>query len=129
MTTSVQPLKQAFVESYHEQGYVLLRNVLPRAVIDCVRERVGAMVDEAAREMVAVGQISDPHSDLPFERRMAVLGPHCESRVWSLTERIHDYPEPFELVRHPRIARCRRIDRWVRNHLSWPLSSQGEVPG
>ena len=73
------------VEEFHNQGYLVLRGLLPAAVLDPLIADMGEIIDDAARELRDRGKIDDIHADAPFERRIALLtrdaGESIQARV------------------------------------------------
>ncbi len=66
-------LNQEEMDRYDRDGYLVLRNVLDRAVLEPLRQSINDFVEEQIMELHAVGKISDPHSDAPFETRWAIV--------------------------------------------------------
>lgn len=58
---------------YEDQGYLLLRQILPVSVQQEIRKVFAGVVDRQAREWLAQGKITDLCENLPFETRYDAL--------------------------------------------------------
>ena len=73
------------VHQWENDGYLLLKRVIPEAIINGVRDRFAHVVDGIIRELKAAGIIEDEGLELPFETRFAqVAGEHANrfGRSW-----------------------------------------------
>ncbi|MCS6858955.1 MAG: phytanoyl-CoA dioxygenase family protein [Abditibacteriales bacterium] len=66
-------LTAAQMASFHENGYLVLENVLREDDLQPVVEEYSAVIDERARRLWAEGKVSSLYADEPFERRLARL--------------------------------------------------------
>ena len=55
---------------YRTEGYLLVENVINPAVFDRLITEINAIVDTAAQEAHAAGELADLHADLPFAKRL-----------------------------------------------------------
>ena len=79
------PLSPEQMDQWENDGYLLLKNVIPISVINGVRDSFARVVDGIIRELKADGLIEDEGADLPFETRFAqVAGEHANrfGRSW-----------------------------------------------
>ncbi len=58
---------------FHEQGYLLLPDLLDPAVFQPLIAEFEAIVDRFARQAHTDGRLHDPYADAPFDRRMALI--------------------------------------------------------
>ncbi len=61
------------LDRFAEHGFVVLREVIPTAVLSEVRAELEAMVDDIARGLQAMDYIQDLRQDEPFETRLQSL--------------------------------------------------------
>ncbi len=66
-------LDDAEIRRFSEQGFLLLRQALPPAAFEPIKEVIEHAVDHKAHEWLAEGKITGLHEDLPFEKRYAAL--------------------------------------------------------
>jgi len=63
---------------WDRDGYLVLRQLLPRAAIDNMRAAYARVTDQLIRQLKAEGLIADEGAELPLERRFAeVAGKHA----------------------------------------------------
>lgn len=80
-----QPLSPEQMAQWEEEGYLLLKNVVPMPLIEGVRDTFSRVVDGIISELKAGGIIEDEGAELPFETRFArVAGEHANrfGRSW-----------------------------------------------
>ena len=73
------------IMQWQTDGYLLLKNSIPHALIEAVRQQFAHMVDNIIRELQVEGLIQQDGSDLPFEERLhTVAGNHANrfGRSW-----------------------------------------------
>lgn len=83
--TIASPLSAVQLRQWDVDGFLLLQNVIPAAVIASVREMISREVDDVIAQLKAQGLVTDDGKDLPFERRLAVVaGIHANrlGRSW-----------------------------------------------
>ena len=61
------------VEEFHSLGYLVVRGLLPAAVLDPLIADMEEIIDDAARDLKDRGKIDDIRADAPFERRIGLL--------------------------------------------------------
>ena len=62
-------LSTAQIDTFHRDGYLLLKNAIPQRSLDALIEVISAEVDRRARDMHAAGEISDLCENESFARR------------------------------------------------------------
>ena len=58
------------LDFYRTQGYLLVEDVIDPSVFDRLINEINAIVDTAAQEAHAAGELSELHADLPFAKRL-----------------------------------------------------------
>ncbi|RKU16400.1 hypothetical protein C6503_12290 [Candidatus Poribacteria bacterium] len=79
------PLSPEQMHQWENDGYLLLKGVIPDTAIDDVRDSFAGVVDGIIRELKEDGIIEDEGLELPFETRLAqVAGEHANrfGRSW-----------------------------------------------
>ena len=79
------PLSPEQVDQWENDGYLLLKRVVPESAINGVRDSFARVVDGIIRELKEDGIIEDEGLELPFETRFAqVAGEHANrfGRSW-----------------------------------------------
>ena len=97
-------LTKSEVDSYHDQGYLLLRKCIKLEDLASARVLITELVDRYARELFDNGKIASLHENESFDRRMCVINGEArlKARNWDLTE-TSNIPDLFPLILHPMI--------------------------
>ena len=66
-------LSPSQVEEFHTLGYLVVRGLLPEAILDPLIADMEEIIEGAARELRNRGKIDDIHAGAPFEQRIALL--------------------------------------------------------
>ena len=91
------PLSPEQMDQWENDGYLLLKGVIPDTAISGVRNSFAHVVDYIIRELKADGIIEDEGLELPFETRLAqVAGEHANRFGRSWRDQVATY-EIFEL--------------------------------
>jgi hypothetical protein len=61
------------VESFHQEGYLHLPDVLEPQDLDPVQAELEDIIESAARRLKEAGSVDDDYADLPFDRRLIPL--------------------------------------------------------
>ena len=95
-------LNPSEVDSYRDQGYLLLRQAIKPPDLVSVRALILLLVDKHAGQLYQRGKISCLYEGEPFERRLALINQQAKlgASLWDLT-RAFDCPELFHLICHP----------------------------
>ena len=67
------PLTEAERAALEDDGFVIIRRVVPDAALDEVRSAFAGAVDRLARQWHEEGLLADLHEELPFESRYAAI--------------------------------------------------------
>ncbi len=98
------PLSREQIEQWENDGYLLLKDVVPESAINGVRDSFAHVVDGIIRELKKDGIIEDEGVELPFETRFAqVAGEHASRFGRSWRNQVAT-PEVFEIHRAPRLV-------------------------
>ena len=98
---TLDPDEVRFLE---QEGYLVLRNVLPTEVLEDVRATLAAVVDRTALQWQREGLIEDLHTDAPFETRWLHLRrqvPALRPVTW---RRVLVSPAMYDLWRRPELT-------------------------
>lgn len=78
-------LAQKQVRQYLDDGFLFVRNILPRHAIEPLCEELSRKVDESARAAVDAGVLdpADTFDDEPFETRLDLICKACKERNWA----------------------------------------------
>ncbi len=63
------PPMSVLIDSFHRDGFLVVRNAIPRAVLDPFIRVLEAEVERRAAAMFECGEISDPCAGEPFDKR------------------------------------------------------------
>jgi ectoine hydroxylase-related dioxygenase (phytanoyl-CoA dioxygenase family) len=61
------------VQSFHDKGYLIVRDVFRPADLDPLRRELAQAIDEKVRALHAAGELSDLHADLDFDHRLTAI--------------------------------------------------------
>ena len=92
---------QEIKESYEQNGYVVVDNIIDESELDPMRGFIKARVDEYAREQYAEGKLSSLYEEESFTRRYAAI---CEEqglvpRGWYLGSFGREFYDLYNLPR------------------------------
>jgi hypothetical protein len=109
------------IQSFEDQGFLLLRGVLPPSALEPIKGVFEKTVDEQANQWFAEGKIHDKCENLSFETRYAGLReqlPHTFSNSW---KRILVSRELYELWQQPELIALMRslIGDEIYAHGTW----------
>ena len=91
-----------FKEQYERDGYVILRNFIPRETLDAVQSAVENIVDELANDRVKAGSIPQSFADEPFNMRFKKIFENDPQAgpIQFNDDNLHQ-PEFFDLYSYP----------------------------
>lgn len=101
MTT--QHLTKDERSSFEEDGFVILRGIVPDETLAGVRAVFEATVDKLAKQWREEGFVTDTADDAPFERRFAVLREQLPPRFPTSWRKILVSPAVYSLWQEPAI--------------------------
>ncbi len=100
----IVPLSPEQMHQWENDGYLLLKGVIPESAINGVRNSFAHVVDSIIRELKKDGIIEDEGVELPFETRLAqVAGEHANRFGRSWRDQVAT-PEVFDIHHAPRLV-------------------------
>jgi len=95
-------LSQSEVDTYRDQGYLVLRQCINPKDLSSARVLIEELVNRHARKLYQAGMISSLYERESFERRMVVINEEAgfKTRNWDVTE-VSDSPDLYPLILHP----------------------------
>ncbi len=111
-------LSQSDVDTYRDQGYLVLRQCINPDDLSSARVLIDELVNRHARELYQAGKISSLHEGESFERRMVVINEEAgfKTRNWDVTE-VSDSPELYPLILHPVILDS--VESLLGSEIAW----------
>ena len=105
------------IDSFYTEGYLLVPEVLEPSDLDPVRQEYAAVLDQAATDLVGMGELSSAYSHLSFEDRYTAMITECPGVFYYLGIslpldyetldphwiRLHTGPAFFGLVTNPKL--------------------------
>ena len=118
----------ADARAFAEQGYLLVRKLIPDEVLAEVRHGIAATVDAILHQLHATKAIPDTWRDEPFERRFAAAGSAATKfgRSW---RHLVASPGVFRLYRQPQLLAVLRDITGRRNHGHPVFNARPKLPG
>lgn len=116
MSSALATVTDQDLKHYHDQGYVLLRGVLPPELLETVQRIFEQWVDRQVKGWVDRGLITDTKDDLSFDRRFNTLWNDAGQPDHHRSPRAEmvqiDPARTFELLRHPALldAACALLE-------------------
>ncbi len=112
------PLSQSDVDTYRDQGYLVLRQCINPDDLSSARVLIDELVNRSANELYRAGKISSLHEGESFERRMVVMNEEAgfKTRNWDVTE-VFDSPELYPLILHPVILDS--VESLLGSEIAW----------
>jgi ectoine hydroxylase-related dioxygenase (phytanoyl-CoA dioxygenase family) len=105
------------IETFHKEGYLVVRDVLDHTDLDPIRDEYETVLDTAANELFQLGELTSTYADLPFDRRYTAVITECPGAFYYLGIslpldyetldphwiRVHSGPALFGLLTNPKI--------------------------
>jgi len=73
------------IAEFHAEGYLVVENVFDADRLNAVAEEVTAVIDRAARQLVAEGVLSSTYEEYPFTSRLTHITAETEEVYKSRT--------------------------------------------
>ena len=96
-------LDQAQIDQFHREGFLVARNVVPRAVVHALQDEIEATIDRQARMLRERGEITEMHDDADFLHRTALLHDQSPRILDPVAHGSHTGPAIFNLLTCPAI--------------------------
>ena len=101
---------QTQVDSFHEQGYLIMPDVFDPADLEPLRQELHREINRKARELHAAGQLADLHAGLDFDHQLTAIqrdSKECGEAIIKHLEGLRGggfhAPEMFEVIAHPKL--------------------------
>lgn len=91
------------IARFHEDGYLVVEDVLSPADLQPVIQEVSEAIDREARALMAQGELSRSYADEPYERRLAYITAETEAVYWSICSGNLHGPGVFDLITNPKL--------------------------
>ena len=91
------------IARFHEDGYLVVEDVLSPADLQPVIQEISEAIDKEARALMAQGELSRSYADEPFERRLAYITAETEAVYWSVCSGNLHGPGVFHLITNPKL--------------------------
>jgi hypothetical protein len=104
MTTPSMPLSPEQIHTFHDQGYLVMQDLLPVADLQPVIDELTREIDWRARKLVETGDLSRPYDECGFETRLAKISAETDQLAISIWNGILHGPAIFHLLSHPRLG-------------------------
>ncbi|MBA2480642.1 MAG: phytanoyl-CoA dioxygenase family protein [Planctomycetes bacterium] len=81
-TTPISQAEMARIQrAFADEGFVILKGVIPPAAVAGARETMKRLSDERLARFLVERKITDLHADLPFEKRLIAVAQECAEAV------------------------------------------------
>ena len=111
-------LSQSEVDTYRDQGYLILRQCINPEDLSSARALIDELVNRSANDLYRAGKISSLHEEESFERRMVVMNEEAgfKTRNWDVTE-VSDSPDLYPLILNPVILDS--VESLLGSEIAW----------
>lgn len=89
--------------SFRDRGFAVLHGVFDDADLAPVRDEYDAVVAARIEALVSTGQLSDPHREAPFDRRLALVARERPELAWGLDIMEVRGRACFDFIRHTKV--------------------------
>ena len=122
-------LTDAQLKQWEDDGYLLLRGVIPLAAIEGVKKTFARQVDNLIKQLKDEGLITDEGKELPFETRFAQVAGKLANKFGRGWRKAIASPELYELQNTPKLvdAMADLLGPEVRGHAIW--NARPKLPG
>ena len=117
------------LRTFAEDGFVVVRGLVPLERIAALRAHLATVVDAAIAGWHAAGQIADPGTQLPFETRLSTVAPALAGTLGRGWRRSVASPALYELYHAPALVEAagRLLGPEVDAHGVW--NARPKLPG
>ncbi len=98
------PLSPDQIRFFHDQGYIVVEDLIPLADIQPVIDELNTEIDKRAHALVAKGKLSHTYAEEDFETRLAKISRETDQLAISIWNGVLHGPEIFHLITHPRLV-------------------------
>ncbi|MCX6929972.1 MAG: hypothetical protein NT154_43180, partial [Verrucomicrobia bacterium] len=97
------PLSAEQVQFFHDQGYLVVEDVIPHEDLQPVIDEIGSEIEVRAQKLFARGELQQLYSEHGFETRLAMISQETDKVAISIWNGILHGPAIFHLITHPRL--------------------------
>jgi ectoine hydroxylase-related dioxygenase (phytanoyl-CoA dioxygenase family) len=98
------PLTAEQIRFFHDQGYLVVQDLIPVADLQPVINEITHEIDWRARKLVENKVLSRPYDECGFETRLAKISAETDQIAISIWNGILHGPAIFHLISHPRLV-------------------------
>ncbi len=98
------PMSAEQVRHFHENGYVVLQDLIPVADLQPVIDELTSEIDQRASALVASGDLKHTYAEEEFETRLAKISLETNKLAISIWNGLLHGPAIFHLISHPRLV-------------------------
>jgi phytanoyl-CoA hydroxylase len=103
-TTQQWPMTTEQVRFFHDNGYVVLQDLIPPPDLQPVIDEITSEIDKRAEMLLAAGELKSTHASEGFETRLAKISQETSKLAVSIWNGILHGPAIFHLISHPRLV-------------------------
>jgi ectoine hydroxylase-related dioxygenase (phytanoyl-CoA dioxygenase family) len=104
MNLNSKPLSEADIKFFHEEGYLVVRDLIPVNDLQPVIDEITSEIDWRAKKLVEEGALSRPYAEHGFETRLAKISQETDKVALAIWNGILHGPAIFHLISHPRLV-------------------------
>lgn len=97
-------LTQEELQQFHDVGYVVAEDVLPKEELDPVIEELNTEIDSRARALYDDGKLSNRYEDEGFETRLARISQETDELALAIWSGVLHGPAIFHLITNPNLV-------------------------
>ena len=101
---TTMPLSSEQIRFFHEQGYLVVEDLIPLPDFQPVIDELNTEIDKRAQALVANGKLSRSYAEEGFETRLAKISRETDQLAISIWNGVLHGPAIFHLITHPRLV-------------------------
>ncbi len=109
VATPTRGLTEEQISQFHNDGYLVVDDVIEPHLLDAVADEITAVIDRLAAEQVAAEKLSSTFAEEPFTRRLTRITAESDeviTQIWDGALAVDrggalTLPSIFEIIRHP----------------------------
>jgi phytanoyl-CoA hydroxylase len=98
------PLSSESIRFFHDQGYLVVEDLIPEADLQPVVDELDQEIAERAQKLVARGELSRDYAQERFETRLAKISAETDKLALAIWNGILHGPAIFRLITHRRLV-------------------------
>ncbi|HLK54930.1 MAG TPA: phytanoyl-CoA dioxygenase family protein [Chthonomonadaceae bacterium] len=100
MQTISRGLTPDQIAQFHDEGYLVVDDLIDPAMITSLEEGITEIIDRLANELFASGKLSSTYAEEPFTRRLTKITAENTSVIRTITDGALAIPVFFDLIRY-----------------------------